>query len=268
MIGLGTYAFFWQHQATLPDGSTGTPIDLPTMLRRTRDLGADVFQICDYAPILGFSAAELRDLRALADDLALVLELGTKGVVPQHLATYLELADLLGARVVRSMLFSPDSRPTLTDAERMLRSALPGFEAAGVDLALETYEQVPTAALVGLVEQIGSDRLGICLDPANTVAALEHPRDVVERCAPYVKNLHVKDFVFERQAGWVGFSLAGAPLGSGLLDLDHLLQTVDPEARGVHRIIEHWVPWRGSLADAVRTEDDWTIRNLAHLKEH
>lgn len=266
-IGLGTYCFFWQHQATLPDGSTATPIGLDEMLRRSAALGAEVFQICDYAPLLGYSAAELRDLRALADDLGLPLELGTKGVAPEHLATFLSLAETLGAPLVRSMLFAPDSRPTLTEAERMLRTALPAYEAAGVDLALETYEQVSSTDLVNLVETIGSERLGICLDPANTIAALEHPRDVVERCAPYVTNIHVKDFAFSRQSGWVGFELASVPLGEGQLDYDHLVRTVDPDARGISRIVEHWVTWRGDLAAAIATENDWTTRTLATLKE-
>lgn len=268
MIGLGTYAFFWRHQATLPDGSTGEPIDLPEMLRRSARLGAEVFQICDYAPLVGFSAAELRAIRSLAADLGLALELGTRGVAPAHLATSLDLAGVLGASVVRSMLFAPDSRPTLAEAEQMLRAALPGYEAAGATLALETYEQVPTAELVGLVETIGSPSLGICLDPANCVAALENPRDVVERCAPYVANIHVKDFAFTRQAGWVGFELAGAPLGTGLLDYDHLIRTVEPDRRGINRIVEHWVPWQGDLAATVALEDDWTSRNIRYLKEH
>lgn len=268
MIGLGTYAYFWHHQASLPGGGAADPIDLAEMLRRTRALGVELFQICDYAPLLSYSAGELRGLRSLADDLGIRLELGTKGVVPEHLATFLALADPLGATLVRSMLFAPDSRPTLAEAERMLRSALPAYEAAGATLALETYEQVTSSDLVALVESIGSESLGICLDPGNGVAALEHPCDVVERCAPHVKNLHVKDFAFSRRDGWVGFTLAGAALGEGLLDYDHLMATVDPEPRGINRIVEHWLPWQGALAETLALEDAWTAHSVAYLKEH
>jgi len=158
LIGLGTYAFFWRHQVTLPDGSVGEPIDLPEMLARSAALGAEVFQICDYAALVAVSAAELRDLKSRADDLGLTLELGTRGVAPAHLATYLDLAEVLEASVVRSMLFSADSRPTLAEAERMLRTTLPAYEGAGVALALETYEQVPSTDLVALIETIGATR--------------------------------------------------------------------------------------------------------------
>ena len=81
----------------------------------------------------------------------------------------------------------------------------------------------------------------MCLDPANCVAALERPRDVVAATAPYVKNWHVKDFAFTRQAGWVGFNLAGCPLGEGLLDYDQF-----PQGRG--SAIQRHQPDRGALA--------------------
>jgi len=236
------------------------------MLHRTRDLGVGVFQICDYLPILGYSAAELAALRSLADELGIGIELGTRGVGQEHLATFLHLADVLGATVVRSMVNTAEHRPSMGEAEALLRASLPSYADAGVTLALETYEQVRTADLVGLVEAVGSPSLGICLDPANTVAALELPRDVVERTAPYVANVHVKDFAFTRRDGWVGFTLEGAALGTGLLDYDHLVATVQPEARGVNQIIEHWLPWQGSFDETSRLENLWNEQNIAYLR--
>lgn len=267
-LGLGTYAFFWEGAQALPTGPNPDPLPLAGMLARTAELGLGMFQICDYAPLVGFSAAELRELRATADDLGIRLELGTKGVAPAHLRSFLELADTLGAGYLRSMVFAPDSRPTLAEAERMLRETLPAFEAAGVRLGLETYEQVPSRDLVALVESIGSDALGICLDPANTVAALENPREVVERCAPHVNGIHAKDFAFSRRDGWVGFTLAGARMGEGLLDHAHLVDTVRPAERGITRIVEHWLPWQGDLTSTVALERDWTAHNVRYLKEH
>lgn len=263
MIGLGTYAFFWQHSE-----KAEPRLDLADMLRRTRELDVDLFQICDYAPLLSYSAAELRDARALADDLGITIELGTKGIGTAHLETFLHLADVFGATLVRSMLFAPDHRPTLAEAEQLLRVAVPAYEAAGVTLALETYEQVPTADLVSLIETVGSDYLGICLDPANTVAILENPVDVIDRCSPYVKNVHVKDFQFTRRGGWVGFTLEGAELGTGLLDHQHLMTVVDPEARGINRIIEHWLPWQDSYETTRRIEDAWNTANLTYLRSN
>jgi sugar phosphate isomerase/epimerase len=261
MIGLGTYAFFWQHSALAPE-----PLSLADMLRRTRELDVDLFQICDYESILGLSQAELRDLRSLADDLGITLELGTRGVQTDHLARYLSLAETLGASVVRSMINTAEHRPTLAEAEALLRTALPAYEAAGVTVAVETYEQVRSADLVSLVEAVASPSLGICLDPANSVAALENPVDVIDRCAPYVANIHAKDFAFTRRGGWVGFTLEGAPLGTGLLDYDYLLEAVTPAERGINQIVEHWLPLGETIEDTIALENTWNTSNLQYLR--
>jgi sugar phosphate isomerase/epimerase len=261
MIGLSTYSFFWQWSERAPE-----PLTLPQMLTRTAALGVGLFQICDYPPIEEYSHDQLRELAELAGELGVQLELGTKGIEPDHLRTYLAMAALLGVPLVRSMLYSPTSRPGLDDAKRMLAEVVPEFEAAGVQLALETYEQVKSADLVDVVASIGSPVLGICLDPGNCVANLEHPRDVVERTAPYVLNLHVKDFAFSRRGGWVGFLYAGAPLGTGLLDYDHLVETTQAREKGLSQVIEHWLPWQDDYSETARLEDEWTLSNLEYLR--
>jgi 3-oxoisoapionate decarboxylase len=260
-LGISTYAYFWQHSDLVPE-----PLSALDMLEDVHRLGADVFQICDYAPIEGFSDEELAGLRERAQQLEVDIELGTRGVTPEHLARYLELAKALDATMVRSMVNTADHKPTEEEAERMLREALPAYEAAGVTIALETYEQVPTSVNLGLVERIDSPSLGICLDPGNTVAALESPAEVIARCAPRTVNLHVKDFAFSRRDGWVGFTFAGVPLGEGLLDYDGMREAVDPAGRGITQVIEHWLPWQGDPETTVQLERQWTQHNLEYLR--
>ncbi|WP_026874726.1 sugar phosphate isomerase/epimerase family protein [Jiangella gansuensis] len=261
MIGLGTYAFFWQHSDRVDD-----PLSLVGAFEATRELGVELFQICDYPPLESMGDGELRHAAAAARDLGLTIELGTKGIEPGRLDRFLQLADVFGASLVRSMLYGPDTRPTLAEAEHWLRTALPAYEAAGVTLALETYEQVATADLMTLVSSFAEQSLGICLDPGNVVARLERPRDAVELTAGRVVNVHVKDFAFARQPGWVGFTYGGAPMGSGLHDYPHLLDTVRPRERDVNEIVEHWLPWQGDAQTTVRTERDWTRITVDYLR--
>jgi 3-oxoisoapionate decarboxylase len=261
VIGLGTYAFFWQHSDRVPE-----PLTLVGAFAATRELGVDLFQICDYAPLETMDAAERRDAADAARDLGLTIQLGTKGIDPERLRRFLDLAAEFDARLVRSMLHGAASRPDLATAEAWLRATLPAYETAGVDLALETYEQVATADLVDLVDRLDSPALGICLDPANVVARLELPRACVELAAPRTKNVHVKDFAFARQPGWVGFTYSGAPLGAGLHDYGHLRATVRPRERGIDEIVEHWLPWQGDPETTIRTEREWTRRTLEHLR--
>lgn len=257
MIGLGTYAYFWQHAEGL---------SLTAAFDDTRAQNVDLFQICDYAPLERMTQAELRDAASAARDNGLTIELGTKGIETAHLERFLELAEIFDARVVRSMLYGPGSRPSLEAATRILTEAMPAYEAAGVSLALETYEQVPTRDLIGVIDAVGSDALGVCLDPANVVAQLESPRECIEQTSRLVTNVHVKDFAFARQDGWVGFTYSGTRMGEGLHDYGHLLDVVNPRQRGINEVVEHWLPRQADAETTIRTERDWTRATLEYLR--
>ncbi|MFE1139075.1 sugar phosphate isomerase/epimerase family protein [Streptomyces rochei] len=259
--GISTYAYFWRISDRAPE-----PMTLPAMLRDTAALGGEVFQICDYAPIESYDAARLADVRATADDLGLTLELGTRGIRPEHLLKYLDTARELGVTLVRSMLNTADHRPGTAEAVALLKEAVPRYADAGVTLGLETYEQVATDDLVDVVRAVDDPHLGIVLDPGNSVARLERPVDVATATAPYVVNIHVKDFAFTRRDGWVGFTYAGCPLGEGLLDHDGMVAAVRPAERGINQIVEHWLPWQDEGYDATaRLEHQWTQHSIDTL---
>ncbi|MBA2812811.1 sugar phosphate isomerase/epimerase [Streptomyces sp. KM273126] len=259
--GISTYAYFWRISRRAP-----RPMDLTDMLRDTARLGGQVFQICDYLPIESYDSAQLADVRATAHDLGLRLELGTRGVRTEHLRTYLHLAEELGVTLVRSMLNTADHQPDPAEAVALLKESVPRYAAAGVTLGLETYEQVATDDLLAVVRGVDSEHLGVVLDPGNSVARLERPTDVVNATAPYVVNIHVKDFAFTRRDGWVGFTYAGCPLGQGLLDYDAMIAAVRPEERGINQIVEHWLPWQDEGFDATaRLEHQWTQHSINTL---
>lgn len=260
-IGVGTYSLLWEWHELNP-----RPLALPALLDRAAELECDVFQICDYPLIEQLTTSELRSLREQAAASKLRLELGTRGIDPAHLGHYLDIADSLGVTLLRSMIHTEEISVGPHQAIDTLRGFLPRLESSGITLALETYEQVSTATLVSVVEALDSPHVGICLDPANCVSALEHPATVIDTTATHVKNLHVKDFRFDRQQGWIGFTLQGARIGEGLLGLEHELNTVYQEGRSPSAIVEHWLPWQGNLDKTLSIERDWTAATLAALR--
>lgn len=262
-IGLSTYAFFWRGSDQVEK-----PMTLEAMLEETAALGGDVFQICDYPAIETFDDVRLAQLRTQAEGLGIRLELGTKGVAPDHLDHYLDIGERLGVSLLRSMLYRDADRPSTEEAIQRLASTLPRLRRHNVTLALETYEQVAVAELMAVVEHFDDPYIGICLDPANCVAALELPEAVIARTADRVVNLHIKDFHFTRAAGWVGFQLIGCPLGEGQLPFDTMLERIDPVSRGLSQVIEHWLPWQSDAATTCRLESEWTRHNLNFLRSH
>lgn len=260
-IGLSTYAFTWRLSERM-----ARPMTLADMLAETAALGGDVFQICDYPAIESFAGPDLDALAGQARELGITLELGTRGLGVDKLGRYLDIAAALDVHLLRSMFNDAETRPTPAQAEQCLRAIAPRLERQDVTLALETYEQVPVETLVRTVAALDNPRIGICLDPANCVAALEMPDDVIERTADRVTNLHIKDFQFTRADGWVGFRLLGCALGDGLLELDAMLDRVAPQSRGINLIVEHWLDWQDDADTTAAIEAGWTRHSMDILR--
>jgi len=259
-IGLSTYAFFWRFSETAE-----RPLTLIDMVKKTHELGLSVFQICDYGAIQAMSDAELAEVRDVAESSGVQLELGTRGIQKQHLMNYLDIASKLGATFLRTMLHTSDHKPSVPEAIALLNQVIPVCADRGTTIGLETYEQVSTDDLISVIEGVDNPLLGVSLDPANCVARLELPIDVINRTARFVVNMHVKDFTFTRQAGWVGFMLIGCPLGEGLLDYDRMIAVVQPDAT-INQVIEHWLPWQGDSKETCQLEEQWTQHNINILR--
>ena len=256
-IGLSTYSFFWQWHETAPE-----PLTLAQMVDKTASWDVRLLQICDYPLVEQLDDDEVREIRSRAAGHQVDLELGTRGVQPAHLERYLRLAQLLGADLVRSMVRS-DEAATAVD---LLRQVVPAYEQAGVRLALETYEQVPTTQLLEMVRDVDSPSLGICLDPGNSVAALETPRSTIDLTADTSSTCTSRTSPsLDRAAGsasrWPG------PPGRGPARPDVPDERVRPDERGINQIIEHWLVWQGDSATTCALEDEWTLHNLDVLRD-
>jgi sugar phosphate isomerase/epimerase len=110
---------------------------------------------------------------------------------------------------------------TLLDIAPMLRDA-------GSRLLLKTHEEITSFETVRLVERVGSDLLGVALDPVNVLCRIEDPVEATRRVAPYVAQVHVDDAVLCFENGGVRRFLC--PLGEGVIDWREILELV-PTAR-------------------------------------
>jgi 3-oxoisoapionate decarboxylase len=265
--GIGSWSFPW---ATGVSGYplTRDPLSPLGLLELARELHAGVIQIADNLPLGGFSEAELTRLRHSAEEWDIEVEVGTRGVAPGHLLRYLQIARCLGARVLRTLTHTADSRPDLGQAEDWIREVLPRFEDAGVSLALENYEKHSCADLAGLVERLGSPCVGICLDTVNSLGALETPREVVALLGPHTINVHVKDFEIRRVDTMMGYLVTGCAAGEGRLDIAWLVGELRKHGRDPNLILELWPPYAGSIEQTIAMEREWVARSIPFLKQY
>jgi sugar phosphate isomerase/epimerase len=235
------------------------------LLERASSLKVHTLQIADNLPLHKLESEELRDLRDQAVSLGIKIEIGTRGVEPDHLLLYLGLALKLDAVLVRTLTHTLQSQPSLEQAEQWIHQVLPEFESHGVTLGLENYEKHSCCALANLICRLDSRCVGICLDTVNSLGALEPPEDVVKTLAPFTVNLHIKDFVIERVPSKMGFIVSGAPAGSGKLDIPWLLNQMHSECN-VTAILEQWPPPGESLEATIEMEQQWAERGVQYLR--
>ena len=162
------------------------------------------------------------------------VELGAGGTEPAYLEALLRLSKEFGADVLRLVAAvrrgerGKAERHYLDEAERDLREVLPTARRLGVRLALENHWEVPSQALLELVTRINDEHLGICLDTANPVCGGESALHTVELLAPYVINVHLKDYMITRDLTTdpAGYRIIGVAFGEGWLPAEAVIDVI------------------------------------------
>jgi sugar phosphate isomerase/epimerase len=235
-------------------------------MERASELGVYVVQFADNLPLDRLSAEELEDVERRAVRLDISIEVGTRGIGHDHLRTYLHLAEQLNSPILRIVIDTPGRQPSEDEVVQALRGIAPEFEGAGVYLAIENHDRFRAKVLAGIIERIGSEWVGICLDTVNSFGALEGPEAVLEVLKPYVVNLHVKDFAVARASHMMGFAVEGRPAGQGQLDVPWLLDELRGLERGLNAILELWTPPEKSLPATIDKEAAWAAASIEYLR--
>jgi sugar phosphate isomerase/epimerase len=263
-LGISSFTFTWA--VGVPGHPPDRPLTALDLLDRARELGVGVVQFADNLPLHRLSAAELTLLERRAGALEIAIEVGTRGIAPANLWTYLRLAQRLGSPLLRVVVDTVDHHPDPSEIVRALRAMVPELQKAGVCLAIENHDRFSAAALAEILARIGSDTVGICLDTVNSFGALDGPAAVVETLGPYTLNLHVKDFAIVRASHMMGFLIEGRPAGGGRLDVPWLLERLRALGRNPNVILELWTPPERELASTIAKEAAWAASSVRYLR--
>ena len=261
-LGLSSYTFGWA--VGIPNHSPPHPLDEEGLLDRAREHGIKLLQIGDNLPLHTFDKPRLDRLAARAKRENVQLEIGARRLDPQRVATYAAIARHLDATLLRFVIDDSDYHPTPREATAVLREAAPLLD--GLTLGIENHDRFPAATLRALIEAAGSERIGVCLDTANSFGAGEGLAAVTSVLAPIAVNLHIKDFQIERVPSLMGFTVTGRSAGRGMLDIPALLEQVAAFRRCDTAVLELWTPPEPALADTIAKEAAWAAESLDFLR--
>jgi sugar phosphate isomerase/epimerase len=198
----------------------------------------------EFPPVWGRSNLEpdtLARTRAYAEERGLFIVVDGGVVNVAELQALIPAAAALGARTVRvtaSAILCGDRRQVrdtwaayLHEIADRLRQVRALAEEAGVSIAIENHQDLTSEEQVSLCQELDSPAIGINLDAINPLAVVEDPLVAAARVAPYLKNVHLKDYyIFSTPQG---YRLVRSAIGAGVLDvrgLFELLARAAPEA--------------------------------------
>lgn len=263
-LGIGSYTFAWA--IGVPGHPPAHPMTALALLEETARLGVRLVQVCDNLPLTRLTPAELEQFSTRARELNLQVELGTLGLNPDNLHAYLKLARHFQSPFVRVVVDSPGDEPTPEEIVTRLQPLAAEFAARNVFLAIENHDRLRCGVLAEIIQRLGPDRVGICLDTVNSFGSLEGPDVVVPTLAPYTLCLHAKDFTIRRVSHRMGFVLEGCPAGQGQLNLPWLLAQLKKSPHPFNVILETWVPPADTLAATIQREHVWTETGKDYLR--
>ncbi len=116
-----------------------------------------------------------------------------------------------------------------------LREVVDLFARAGVRTALETGQET-AETLVGVLEELDRETLGVNFDPANMILYDQgEPIAALRRLAPFVRQIHVKDAVHARVRGTWGSEVR---VGTGEVDWERFFEVLRDEGLECDLMIE------------------------------
>jgi len=263
-LGISSFTFPWAIGGI--DSDHPVSMTVFELLEKSHALGADVLQIADNLPIAGLSNDELGKLKAEADDFGIALEIGTRGIASANIARFLEIARILGSPILRIVIDTKEHEPTLVEINSLLAPFADQFRNLNIKLAIENHDRLTCAQFNEIIDRLGDDWVGICLDTVNSLGAVEAPNTVVPALAPRAINVHMKDFEIVRSNGQMGFTVQGTALGQGRLDVQSVIAAVGGSERDITSVIELWTPRQSTYEETVALEEIWAAQSVKFLR--
>jgi sugar phosphate isomerase/epimerase len=148
----------------------------------------------------------------------------------------------------------------------IIRELLPEFKSRNIRLEIENHDRLKAREFEDIIQTVGSDLVGICLDSVNSMGAGEGFETVSEILLPYTINLHVKDFVIYRVSHKMGFVIEGRPAGKGMLNIRKTIENLTAMKKCNSAILELWTPPETGIEETVIKEDKWAEESIRYLK--
>ncbi len=204
--------------------------------------------------------AAVRQVREHADRLGIRLQLAHGSVCPSsksfnpqlgtlefQVTRALKASQIFGASCMRCILGGDPERPQIEmhidDMVKAVKGLRSRIADSGVKLAVENHGgDLQAREMKMMIDEVGRDIMGVCLDSGNPVWMLEDPQMTLEVLISYTETCHVRD-----SAVWKvpeGIAVRWVNMGDGNVDIDGWIRKFIQAKPGLPIIFENLVSAR------------------------
>jgi sugar phosphate isomerase/epimerase len=263
-LGISSYTYTWA--VGIPGSIPDDPLSICGLLEKAYVSGIKLVQIADNLPVEKLTKDELELLLDYSFEKGILLEMGGRGLTPEHTMKCLVAAQVIRSPILRMVIDSTGYEPAIAEIKGIIIDLLPEFNSRRIKLAIENHDRLKAREFAGIIDSIGSEWVGICLDSVNSMGAGEGFETVSDILIPYTINLHIKDFTIRRVSHKMGIIIEGAPAGKGLLNIPDLLFRTSQNGLCQSAILELWTPPEPEIESTVLKEEKWAQESINYLK--
>jgi sugar phosphate isomerase/epimerase len=228
--------------------------------------GLNLVQIADNLPLENLSGEDLDDLRTYANGRNVAIEMGGRGLTPEHTLKCLEAAKILNSPILRMVIDGAGFEPDIHTVTGLIRDLIPELKSGRIKLAIENHDRFKAREFEKIIQSVVSEWVGICLDSVNSMGAGEGFETVSDILIPYTINLHIKDFIIFRLPHKMGLVVEGRPAGKGMLNIPNLVTSVSGTGTCQSAILELWTTPEQEIEATIRKEAKWADESIEYLK--
>lgn len=263
-LGISSYSYTWA--VGVPGSIPPVPLSAKQLIDKASALKVNLVQFADNLPLETQSEELLKELYSYASGKEISLEMGGRGLLPEHTLECLKAAEILKSPILRMVIDQQGFEPSVSEIITIIKSILPEFRKRNIKLAIENHDRLKAVEFEEIIQKSGNDFVGICLDSVNSMGAGEGFESVSDILLPYTFNLHLKDFSIRRVSHKMGFVIEGTPAGKGMLNIPLLLQKLDEFGKCQSAVLELWTPFQENLEETINLEERWASESIAFLK--
>ena len=263
-LGISSYTYTWA--VGVPNSMPLKPLSSTDLVDKAVASDLKLVQIADNLPLEKMKENELVALRKYGEGKGVEIEMGGRGLTPDHTMKCLEAAKLLNSPILRMVIDGSGYEPDIKYVISVVRELIPEFKSRKIKLAIENHDRFKAREFEKVIQNVGSEWVGICLDSVNSMGAGEGFEKVSRILLPYTVNLHIKDFTIRRVSHKMGIIIEGTPAGKGMLNIRELVNKLYLTNSCQSAILELWTPPENEIGETILKEEKWANESIDYLK--